>query len=65
MDITGKMLKWIIPSPKTCFLWSMLLLLVSAGLATDSMVFRKRLDEHGQIIIAPNGADPKVRPRSG
>ena len=33
----------------------MLLLLLAAGLSTDSMVFRKRLDEHGQILLAPNG----------
>jgi hypothetical protein len=34
---------------------SVLLLLLSAGFATTSTVFRKRIDEDGNIMFAPNG----------
>ena len=55
MEMPERMLKWFIPTPRTCFLWSLFLLLLSAALATDSRVLRKRLDGHGNNIFAPNG----------
>jgi len=35
--------------------WSVLLFLLGAGLASSYAVFRKRLDESGHLLLAPNG----------
>ena len=54
MKSTDK-LRQFAPSPCACFVTSILLLLLGAGLATTFTLFRKQLDEHGHVIVGPNG----------
>ncbi len=53
--MTADLIKRFVPSPCTCFVLSVLLFLLGAGLATTSTVLRKRLDESGHVMLAPNG----------
>jgi hypothetical protein len=55
MKTTGKLLWRFAPSPCACFVTSILLLLLGAGLATTFTVVRKQLDAHGHVILGPNG----------
>jgi hypothetical protein len=43
------------PSPGTCFILSLLFLLFGTGMASTYTVLRKRLDEQGHFMLAPNG----------
>ena len=47
----------IIPAPRTCFVLSLVLFLVAFATSTTTFVFRKRMDDHGTIMIDQNG-DP-------
>ena len=53
--MTADLIKRFVPNPCTCFVLSVLLFLLGAGLATTYTVLRKRLDDSGHVMLAPNG----------
>jgi hypothetical protein len=45
----------VIPRPRTCFMLTLILVLLAGAMATSSFVLRKRLDALGNVMMDPNG----------
>lgn len=45
------MIKSVVPTPSKCYLTSLILFLVSAGMASTDIVVRKRLDAQGHVVL--------------
>ncbi len=46
-----RMIKRIIPAPRTCFMLALILVVVASAMATTTFVLRKRVDDLGNVML--------------